>query len=267
MRSRSGGEQDRSRASADRLGKPSSAAAGASPTSSALATSPWRRTASMVSASEHLEGPLHVHRDLCHRAVKEHADRTHAGQAPLPVLADQPGDAAGVIEGRGRAELEVEGDERGPRGEQRHRPRVRSTGARSRAAADPPRLRPARRRPLEARHPLAEAQHPPAPELRPHPRRAALVRGQLPVEEDGKPSSSPSSSARTSAAAQAAPCSPGRGRRAGRHRGAHVGSADPRRPRGRGRENIASFARPPRGTRHDGLGRGAGGAASVKTER
>ena len=112
-------------------GQPASAASGAGATSSAAATAWWRATASRTSRARHRAVVLDVGRDLDDALPLEaEPERAHAGQPLGPALADAGGDGAGVVERRGRRELEVEGDQRRAGGDER-RPRRRVDGARA----------------------------------------------------------------------------------------------------------------------------------------
>ena len=88
-------------------GKPSSAARGARPTSSAPVTGTRARTAAVSSARLTRSGALDVHRDL--EALAElQAERAHARQ----LLAQRRGGRAGLVERRRIGEPQVERDQR-----------------------------------------------------------------------------------------------------------------------------------------------------------
>ena len=147
-------------------GQPASAASGAGATSSARARPACRRR----HGGQHVgrgDGAvvLDVRRDLDDVAARQvQPERAHAGQPLLPALADRGGDRARVVERRGRRELDVEGDQRRPRGDERRaRGRVqlgRAVVGRGAARGEPLRAALAQ---LGARAPV----------------------GQLAVEEDG----------------------------------------------------------------------------------
>jgi hypothetical protein len=116
---------------------------------------------------------LDVHRHLGAPVAESDPDRPQPRQALAASLADRGGDRPGVLDGRGRCELQVEGDQRRAGGHER--------GAGARVHARRPEVR--GERPLWVGHAPREPGDPAAAQLRPGAAREGVLAGELPVQE------------------------------------------------------------------------------------
>ena len=159
------------RTSALRPGTRRTQPAGARPTSSAAATPAWRETAATTAASGCRERVFDVARHLRDtvRAASSSPIARNPGEPLFPSFADVRGDGARVVERRRRRQLDVEGDERRARGDERH------------ACGVVRQLRAEVRDEVPRGHPRRQLLDPAAPQLG-----ARAVSRQRAVEEDGQ---------------------------------------------------------------------------------
>ena len=199
-RSRSRGARGRSRASAAPPGKPSSAARGARPTSSALRPRARGAATALDDLDERqLERALDVHRDLRDAAARAATPMARSPGSPCsPPSRTSAATRRASATSAGGAQLQVEGDERLARGDERR------AGA---AGAAPAGRSPGARAPAELGRRARERRDAAAAQLgagAPGP-----LAGELAVEKTGTSSSLPMRSATTSASAHARPARAG----------------------------------------------------------
>ena len=266
VRSRSRGARDRSPGSGRPAGSPRARRPARARRARRWPPRRARRTASTTIASGSSNGRS-TFIDTCATPPRsDDADRAHAGQPALAALADQRGDRACVLDRRGRRELQVEGHQRRPRGDERgargrmhpRRPEV-GRAAHARRSLRPPAMRAASRRP----------RHAAAAQLRAGPRGARVGPRELAVEEDRHLQLLADPVGQRRAPPRRPRPSPARrGRRSARRRArprADAGRPAPGRAgRGSSRRSRSTATRAPRSS---ASARSPGRPASVNTER